>query len=561
METRKVTDLKSHSLHAEIYNDKHDDKLLKSIENQGILTPLLITKEDVIISGNRRYKAAQELELHELPVIVSELTDDLDIREAIIESNKQRVKTQEQILREYGELKKIEKQRAKQRQGTRTDKGNILENCPGSQQGNARDIAAEKLQGCGIKMSGKTADKGLKVVEAIDGCEESGETDKANKLKVSLNKSIDSAFKEAKKEELIDDETIPAEIRGESQKTPIFNRTDKNKAWGVWSWNPVTGCRQGCDYCYARNIAKRYTNNFPKGFEPDFHEERLASPQNTRVPKEAETDIRYKTVFTCSLADLFGEWVDKEWIDKVLEAVRDAPQWNFLFFTKNPKRMAEFEFPDNAWVGATVDERFRIEDTEEAFRKINAKVKTLSCEPLLEDLTEGSTRDLTSFLKLFDWVIIGNRNSTGGLPDWQPEWEWVENLFMQARKAGCLVYFKTNLKVKPQEYPVCDNNYLETRLAKLKEKQSEKFDNIAEEWDQIESHQNGDNEYIRNYKLEQLLRPEEEELEKELKKKSNGKKNRAVKKKLKSNGNGSESDTGDKDEKDSTQESVQVTEN
>jgi hypothetical protein len=363
METRKVTDLKPHSLHAQIYNDKHDDELLNSIKTQGILTPLLITKEDVIISGNRRYKAAQELKLDELPVTVSELTDDLDIREAIIESNKQRVKTQEQILREYGELRKIEEQRAKQRQGTRTDTGNIPENCPGSTNGNARDIAAAKLQELGIKMCGKTADKGLKVIKAIDECKESGKTDKANELKVLLNKSIDSAFKKAMEEELIKDETVPAELRGESQKTPIFNRTDKNKAWGVWSWNPVTGCRQGCDYCYARNIAKRYTNNFPNGFEPDFHEERLAAPQNTRVPKEAETDIRYKTVFTCSLADLFGEWVDKEWIDKVLEAVRNAPQWNFLFFTKNPKRMAEFEFPDNAWVGVATckHKRFKLQ--------------------------------------------------------------------------------------------------------------------------------------------------------------------------------------------------------
>jgi protein gp37 len=364
---------------------------------------------------------------------------------------------------------------------------------------------------------------------------------------------------------------VLSKTKKKSQQGPKFNKTDEDKAWAIWSWNPVTGCLHGCEYCYARSYVKRFPNSFPKGFKPDFHEERLTAPQNHPFPKEAETDIRYKTVFTCSLADLFGEWVPKEWIDKVLEVVRNNPQWNFLFFTKNPKRMATFKFPDNAWVGATVDKKFRIKPTEEAFRKIKAKVKMLSCEPLLEDLTEGSTRDLTSFLKLFDWVIIGNRNSTGGLPDWQPKWEWVENLFMQAREAGCLVYFKTNLKVKPQEYPVCDNNYLETRLAKLKEKLPEKFDNIAEEWDQIESHHNGDNEYIRNYKLEQILRPEEEKFEKELKKKSNGKKNGAVKKKLKSNGNGDKRDTeelkkkgngnGEEDTIDSTQEPVQVTTN
>ena len=28
--------------------------------------------------------------------------------------------------------------------------------------------------------------------------------------------------------------------------------------WATMSWNPVTGCRHGCPYCYARRTAHRF---------------------------------------------------------------------------------------------------------------------------------------------------------------------------------------------------------------------------------------------------------------------------------------------------------------
>jgi protein gp37 len=223
-----------------------------------------------------------------------------------------------------------------------------------------------------------------------------------------------------------------------------MNAQDTNNIeWAKWSWNPVTGCRHNCSYCYARDIAARF---YPQGFEPSFLPSRLSMPRNTPVPASAAQDIGYKNVFTCSMADLFGRWVPREWIEAVLQVVADNSQWNFLFLTKFPIRLAEFDFPGNAWLGTTVDAQARVANAERAFSKVRGGVKWLSCEPLLEPLRFSS-------LKMFDWVVIGGASSSTQTPEFHPPRAWVESLEAQARRAGCKVYEKTNLLERIREYP------------------------------------------------------------------------------------------------------------
>ena len=232
--------------------------------------------------------------------------------------------------------------------------------------------------------------------------------------------------------------TIPEPIVNGTSK---FNQTNDNIEWARWSWNPVTGCKHDCKYCYARDIATRF---FKEGFTPTFRPERLSAPKNTIVPNTE--DIGLHNVFVCSMADLFGAWVPQEWIDAVLKSVRENPQWTFLFLTKNPSRLVGINFPKNSWVGTTVDIQKRVAPAEEAFKKIKAPVKFLSCEPLLEKLT---FKDMS----MFDWIIIGGRSGSSGMPEGQPEWGWVEILIEKARRSGLSIYFKPNLMVRPKEYP------------------------------------------------------------------------------------------------------------
>lgn len=225
-----------------------------------------------------------------------------------------------------------------------------------------------------------------------------------------------------------------------------FNETNENIEWARWSWNPVTGCKHDCPYCYARDIANRW---YEQKFEPAFLPERLMAPSNTKVPAKARNDVGYKNVFVCSMADLFGRWVPTEWIEAVLDQVRGNPQWNFLFLTKFPIRLSEFDFPDNAWVGTTVDCQVRVKNAEKAFGRVRAKVKWLSCEPLLEQLHFDD-------LSMFQWIVIGGSSNSSQTPEWHPPRAWVERLEAMARECGVKVYEKTNLLERIREYPGYD---------------------------------------------------------------------------------------------------------
>lgn len=231
-----------------------------------------------------------------------------------------------------------------------------------------------------------------------------------------------------------------------------FNKQDTTSIeWAQWSWNPITGCKHDCPYCYARDIAQRFTNLYQNGFDPSIWPARFAAPENTHVPKMAEQDVAYRNVFTGSMADIFGRWVPEEWIHLVIERVEASPQWNFLFLTKFPQRVHEFgKMPKNAWMGTTVDCQERVANAEKAFAKMGGGIKWLSVEPMLTPLK-------FSRLDLFDWIVIGGASPSAKTPRWVPPFDWVADLHAQARAAGCAVYHKDNLGmgdgIRLKEFP------------------------------------------------------------------------------------------------------------
>jgi protein gp37 len=242
-----------------------------------------------------------------------------------------------------------------------------------------------------------------------------------------------------------------------SSGTHTFTHTNENVGWAKWTWSPVTGCKHGCPFCYCPDIVARYPMNYPNGFDPTERLERLDAPRNTKVPRAAEEEWRtitdplrrevermcWRNVFVCSMGDLFGKWVPKEWIDAVFGACRESPQWNYLFLTKSPGNYVGLDFPPTSWVGTSVVEQKWVANAEKSFRKIDVPIKWLSVEPMLEQI------EFTD-LKMFDWVVIGGQSQTTQVPELFPDPHWVARLIDRAHSAGCKVFCKTN--ADPEHY-------------------------------------------------------------------------------------------------------------
>lgn len=209
-----------------------------------------------------------------------------------------------------------------------------------------------------------------------------------------------------------------------------MNKT--NIDWCDVSWNPATGCNNGCEYCYAKEIAKRFSCG---DFKPTFHRERLKHPAKVKKPQK---------VFVCSMADLFGEWVSSETIMEVLDACAKASQHTYLFLTKNPSRYLEFIFPENSWLGFSASTQKAYSDGMDSMKLIRGN-KFVSLEPLHEQINikEG-----------VDWVIIGAETGKreGKIV---PKTTWVHNLIYSLQRSKTPIFLKDNLKwhEKIQEFP------------------------------------------------------------------------------------------------------------
>ena len=197
--------------------------------------------------------------------------------------------------------------------------------------------------------------------------------------------------------------------------------------WTDYSWNPVIGCKHNCLYCYAKRWAKRYG----KSFEPAWSENQYRKPYKIKKPSR---------IFVCSLADLFGDWVPNEWIEKVLQAVKDNPQHTFQFLTKNPKRYLEFEFPSNCWLGVTID--YPNQQKIDLLKKKKDNYKFISFEPLFGNMSGLDISDI-------DLAIVGAMTGPGAIV---PEKEWISsirhpNIFYKKNIKKYLTKSKSRLKI------------------------------------------------------------------------------------------------------------------
>ncbi len=190
--------LRPYSKNAEIYAQRDDVLFTKNIRENGVLTDLVVTEDGETLGGNRRLFEAVRLGLAEVPVkVVACKTEDAKLLRAL-DDNVQRVKTNQELAREYVERLGVEARAgaerkvraAKRPRGRRTEVEKLT---PLSEAGKARDKAAKALN-----LSGVTAEKGRKVLEAIATAQAQGDNDVADELLDKLNeKGFHSAFNRA----------------------------------------------------------------------------------------------------------------------------------------------------------------------------------------------------------------------------------------------------------------------------------------------------------------------------------------------------------------------------
>lgn len=190
--------LKPHPRNSAIYGEDEDvTELISLIRDSEWVKPLVVTPTSTIISGHRRWKAVLALGWESIPVEVRHFPNELTELEALLLENASRFKTTEQKVREAEAWKEVERIKAKDRQGTRTD---IRENFPRCDSecdtGRVRDFVARRV-GLG---SGRTYEKAASVVRAIDSLVEDT-PEAASALRRVLNEqSIDAAHQLLKKQ-------------------------------------------------------------------------------------------------------------------------------------------------------------------------------------------------------------------------------------------------------------------------------------------------------------------------------------------------------------------------
>ena len=221
--------------------------------------------------------------------------------------------------------------------------------------------------------------------------------------------------------------------------------------WCDMTWNPVTGCLHGCEYCYARRRAQRFCGKhpftierdgqflelfgkvdspYPDIFDPTFHRYRLNEPQKLKQPQN---------IFVCSMADLFGEWVPDDWIQGVFEACQKAPQHRYLFLTKNPDKYRKLlltgslPLAENIWYGTTIAQAGYY-----PFNALDSTNNFLSVEPMLCDVSDAFPFSNIS------WVILGAE--TGNRKNRViPEKKWIEKAVARCQMLGIPVFMKDSL--------------------------------------------------------------------------------------------------------------------
>lgn len=206
--------------------------------------------------------------------------------------------------------------------------------------------------------------------------------------------------------------------------------------WTEQTWNPTTGCTKispGCKHCYAETMAARLHAMRVKGYENGFDLSVL--PDRLGEPLKRKKPTMY---FVNSMSDLFHEDIPIAFLDEVFKVITQTPQHTYQILTKRAEGMRKYfasserAVPRNVWLGVSVEDRKHGIPRINELRQIDAAIRFLSVEPLLEDVGEVDLRDI-------HWVIVGGESGPKARP-MNPD--WVEAIHKSCDQQGAVFFFK-----------------------------------------------------------------------------------------------------------------------
>jgi protein gp37 len=252
--------------------------------------------------------------------------------------------------------------------------------------------------------------------------------------------------------------------------------------WCDHTFNPWIGCTKvspGCTNCYAAvdTFARRERSHGRELWGPHAERHRTAeaywkkplawnkdnwyqcldcgwrgSHKNTLPHAEWQreicpscrsfnTEFTRQRVFCSSLADVFEDRPDIFlWRDDLFRLIEQTPNLDWLLLTKRPENVKR-SLPSNVWIGTSVENQQYADERIPALLKVPAKVRFLSCEPLLSNiriqkyLLDGAHK----FEQHIHWVICGGESGPHARP-MHPD--WARSLQDQCQAVGVPFLFK-----------------------------------------------------------------------------------------------------------------------
>jgi len=208
--------------------------------------------------------------------------------------------------------------------------------------------------------------------------------------------------------------------------------------------NSAWGCRNNCNFCYAKKLARIRGHRIGKarGYSEDIIQkminfEPVFFPDYEKIFEKVCNTKKKKRIFVDSMSDICC-W-ESEWLYKVLNKVREYPQHMFIFLTKDFDVYADFEFPQNCWLGYTIINQKQMDSLcyDDFFYPPETGNKFfISIEPIQEFIT----------IKIpCDWVITGIE--TGNRKEKIiPKLEWIESLYDYCKENEIPFFMKDSLK-------------------------------------------------------------------------------------------------------------------